>query len=157
MAARDDAWPSPARLLPAWLRNRWGAASGVALGYLLVYIAWMYFQWGGPENQIRLADLASLPLSLFAAVAGWRVARDTSLDPRVRRAWLILGVSSFASFLGDVLWFYLEGVLGVPPFPSVADLFYLLFYPLALMGYCVCQARRSSGTSASSSCSTWLS
>jgi hypothetical protein len=37
-------------------------------------------------------------------------------------------------FIGNVVWAYLEVVLGVEPFPSIADVFYLAYYPLALWG-----------------------
>src|SRR6185436_18544068 len=37
-------------------------------------------------------------------------------------------------FIGNVLWTYLEVVLRVEPFPSIADVFYLAFYPFGLWG-----------------------
>ena len=36
--------------------------------------------------------------------------------------------------IGNIVWAYLEVVLQVEPFPSLADVFYLAFYPLALWG-----------------------
>ena len=42
---------------------------------------------------------------------------------------------SFLMFLiGNAMWAYLEVVLRVEPFPSIADVFYLAFYPLGLWG-----------------------
>ena len=36
--------------------------------------------------------------------------------------------------IGNVVWTYLEVVLRVEPFPSIADVFYLAFYPFGLWG-----------------------
>jgi len=36
--------------------------------------------------------------------------------------------------LGDTIWFYLEVILDQQPFPSLADFFFIAFYPLALVG-----------------------
>lgn len=134
MTAGETTLPALRGVLPAWLRNRWGVAAGFAGLYLLFYVAGTYFRWGGPENMIVASDLAYLPLSLFAAVAAWRVTGDAAFDPTLRRAWLILGLCSFSNFIGDAVWSYTEIVLKESPFPSAADVFYLLFYPLALWG-----------------------
>jgi len=134
MATTNSTLPAAQSGLPAWLRNRWGIAAALATLYLLVYIAWTFFKWGGHDNQALISNLAFLPMSLFASIAAWRVAADSTLDRRLRQAWLILGLSVFAYFLGDLVWFFIESVLGQSPFPSLADVFYLLFYPLALAG-----------------------
>jgi len=52
----------------------------------------------------------------------------------LRRAWFILGLAVAAQTLGDIAWFYLEVISGQQPFPSIADFFYIAFYPLALFG-----------------------
>jgi hypothetical protein len=67
-------------------------------------------------------------------VVAWRVAVQKELDPRLRRAWFLLGLGSFSFWLGNVTWTYLENVLQVQPFPSIADIFFLGSYPLLLWG-----------------------
>lgn len=101
---------------------------------MLVYAFWTLFQWGGPENVALISDLAYLPVSLFATLAAWRVAASQQLGSRLRLAWLILGFSILSQFIADLIWFYFEIVLEIAPFPSLADVFYLLFYPLTLWG-----------------------
>ncbi len=49
-----------------------------------------------------------------------------------RPAWVLLAVSVASWTLGDVLWSVAYG--GSPPFPSWCDVFYLGFYPPALVG-----------------------
>src|SRR6185503_980018 len=121
-------------LLPAWLSGLWGFLGVVAILYTLANLAWTYFHWGGPEHVILSANLFSLFPSLLAAAVAWRVAVEKKLSPPVRRAWFILGMSFLGFFIGNVLWTYLEVVLRVEPFPSIADVFYLAFYPLGLWG-----------------------
>jgi diguanylate cyclase (GGDEF)-like protein len=47
--------------------------------------------------------------------------------PRERAAWLLLAVSVLSFSVGDICFDFVYG--GAPPTPSLADLFYLLFYP----------------------------
>ena len=127
--------PSNARsLIPSWLSGRWGKAGIALVLYILVFLAWTYFHWGGEENISLIGNLAILPPMLFAALIAWRVAAQRQLDPCLRRAWFLLGLGSFFVFLGEVTWTYLENILQIEPFPSIADIFFLGFYPLLLGG-----------------------
>ncbi|MEP6894825.1 MAG: adenylate/guanylate cyclase domain-containing protein, partial [Chloroflexota bacterium] len=134
------------KLVPVWLMNRWGVVCGVVGIYILLYIAWTQYHWGATENFklisswsvdrnfALITDLAYQPVSLLATIIAWRIAFDKTLDSKLRRAWFILGLAVASQTIGDSLWFYLEVILGQQPFPSVADIFYISFYPLALMG-----------------------
>lgn len=134
------------RLIPAWLQNGKGLACGILGLYILFYIAWTRFHWGATEafrlipswdaarNFALITDLAYQPVSLFAVVMAWRIAFNPAYEIRLRRAWFILGLAVAAQTLGDTTWFYLEVILQQQPFPSLADGFYLAFYPLALIG-----------------------
>jgi class 3 adenylate cyclase len=132
--------------VPAWLMNRMGVACGIVGVYILFYIAWTKFQWGATDgfllipswdvkrNFALISDLAYQPVSLFAVIVAWRIALNRTFDSRLRRAWFILGLAVAAQTLGDTAWFYLEVILNQQPFPSIADIFFLAFYPLALIG-----------------------
>jgi len=134
------------RLIPVWLMNRGGIACGIFGLYILFYFAWTKFQWGATEsfrlipgwdvdrNFALISDLAYQPVSLFAVIVAWRIALNPGFESGLRRAWLILGLAVAAQTIGDTIWFYLEVILGEQPFPSLADAFYLAFYPLALIG-----------------------
>ena len=71
--------------------------------------------------------LAGFALSI--AIVGARVA----LVRTERWAWAALAAAFAASMTGDVLWLVLLGDLDVVPIPSIADPFYLAFYPLAYL------------------------
>ena len=129
-----QALASPRFVFPPWLTGRWGMIGiGFSL-YTLLVLAWTYFHWGGEENISLIGNLAILPPMLLSALMCWRVAIQAQLDPRLRRAWFLLGLGSFSSFLGEAAWTYLENVLGAEPFPSVADIFFLCLYPSVLAG-----------------------
>jgi PAS domain S-box-containing protein len=126
--------PNSRSLLPAWLNGTWGMLGIIFILYIILNLAWTYFHWGGPQHVVLIANLLSLPPSLLASIVAWHVAAQTSLSAPIRRAWLILGWGFFMFLLGNLIWAYLELVLQVEPFPSIADVFYLAFYPLGLWG-----------------------
>jgi len=134
------------KLVPAWLLSRWGMVCGALGLYILFYVGWTQFHWGATEsfrlipkwdverNFALISDLAYQPVSLFAVIVAWRIAFRRTFPSALRRAWFILGLAVAAQAIGDTSWFYLEVILQKQPFPSIADAFFLSFYPLALVG-----------------------
>ena len=117
-----------------WVRDPGGKVT-VLLGALaLMYLVWQRTGWGGPDHRTIVSDAAFLPLSLAGAILAWRTARASKTDPRTRQAWLIVGAAFIFYWVGDSLWFYFENFRSSPPFPSLADAGYLIFYPLLLVG-----------------------
>ncbi len=43
-------------------------------------------------------------------------------------------LAQLSFLIGDVLWLIYEGILHIEPYPSLADLFYVVYYPLLLYG-----------------------
>jgi diguanylate cyclase (GGDEF)-like protein len=64
----------------------------------------------------------------------WAARRTMSISPKQGRAWLLFAISQLFFTLGDVTWAVFELVLNISPYPSVADIFYLLNYPFFLAG-----------------------
>ncbi len=54
--------------------------------------------------------------------------------PQERQLWLIWGLGLLVYTIGDAVWFYIEIGLRLDPFPSLADVFYLLRMPLLVLG-----------------------
>ena len=102
--------------------------------FLLVYGGWQIFRWGGTANKQAIGDAAFWPVNAAGVALAWRVARRGDLDARVRRSWWFIGAGLLAYLLGDVLQFVYESVLHAKPYPSFADVAYLAFYPLVLIG-----------------------
>ncbi|GAA3447666.1 hypothetical protein GCM10018955_71050 [Planomonospora venezuelensis] len=59
-----------------------------------------------------------------ALVAGARLRGATG------RIWALMGLGQFAAVLGDTLWLYYKHIALTDPFPSPADVLYLMEYPL---------------------------
>ncbi|MDM7935427.1 MAG: ATP-binding protein, partial [Methanothrix sp.] len=90
-----------------------------------------------PEDQATLRVLLSDVLSPAAALLAtgclvYAALRTEKGGPRAAWALLASGMLSYA--LAEMIWGYLEISLREMPFPSEADVAYLLFYPLAALG-----------------------
>jgi hypothetical protein len=116
------------------LRGRGTLAVGALGLYAVGFWLWQVFQWGGPARKVLIADLVTLPGALVVALFAWRAGTHGRLDPRARRGWTLIGLAFAAYWAADLLWAYYELVLGVEPFPSWADVGYLLFYPVLMAG-----------------------
>jgi signal transduction histidine kinase len=116
----------------AWLRNRWGVIGGVAIVYTIFYALWTYFNWGSSKFNPLIANLAFLPITFFTLLASWRVYVEKTLDPRIRRAWLLFSLSVFLHVVGDVIAFYEDIILQLDTPYFISDIFYLAFYPFVL-------------------------
>lgn len=107
------------------------AALTVAYGALAA--AWQLLPWGDTDLRPVIADTIDIPLSVVAVVSALLAARRAR-TPAARRAWLMISLAFAAFGFGDAAWTYLEVVLATEPFPSIADVGYLAFYPLLLLG-----------------------
>jgi signal transduction histidine kinase len=125
--------------LSLWPRSIWLL---VAVGLLLT--VWYLFTSRQDFVHLVVADLSFLVTSGLAAAVCLRMGtRARSLT----RTWLYLGLGSLAWFLGQCVWTFYDLVLGAsPPYPSLADVGYLMLYPLFAMGLIVQIRANSSGT-----------
>jgi two-component system cell cycle response regulator len=100
-----------------------GALTGLAL---LAYVAHTAFGLGSPELDGFFQDWVYCGLIVAAGVAcltrGLAVAEE-------RAAWLVMGAGLLAWAAGEVAWTVLLADDPDPPYPSVADVLYLSFYP----------------------------
>ena len=84
------------------------------------------------ETMLSISDtLLAMTAGLAAACllyAAWH------LEGRSRRAWTVLAIAMIFDSFGEGSWAIIEIVLHQDPFPSVADVGYLMFYPLFAAG-----------------------
>ncbi len=99
---------------------------------LLVYASWQVFRSPIGDHHL-IGDLFFYPVGLTAIGAAIGASRRCREQPRLRSAWRMLALAAFCYLAGDVAQTVYEQV-GTLPYPSVADIFYLLFYPLTLCG-----------------------
>jgi signal transduction histidine kinase len=100
-----------------------------------------------PPSGLRAVVFCSTSLGLVVAlVVGARMWR-----PSQPMAWYLLAAGQLSFAIGDAISFFHEWVLGIEmPYPSVADGFYLVFYPLLAAGLLLLVRGRAPGRDAAS-------
>ena len=88
------------------------------------------------EGLKRLICDLYFPIQKFLVAAVLLYAARKAADRKSKQAGsLYFWMAAFISYgIGDLIWFHYEIVLQQEPFPSPADFFYLLFYPLMWIG-----------------------
>jgi two-component system, cell cycle response regulator len=103
----------------------------LALG-LVVYAAHVTFGFTPVGGDRLLGD--DLYTALMVGPTLLCLARAV-LIPRERLPWLVLGIGLVGWTVGDALWSYWLDYLDDPPFPSIADAAYLVYYVLAYVAF----------------------
>lgn len=108
---------------------RW--AIWMVLVTALVLTAWyLGFVLGGVAQRV-IGSLIFTATSGLAAALCWRAASLLG----ARRGWRFIGLACLAWFGGQLVWNVYNVLLRVPvPYPSLADVGFLLFYPLYFAG-----------------------
>ncbi|MFB6526870.1 putative bifunctional diguanylate cyclase/phosphodiesterase [Streptomyces sp. NPDC056399] len=92
--------------------------------------------WGSPELALFMGDFGLSAAALTAAVSCFLYGR--AHRGSARPAWLLFAFSSFMASAGNAVWGWYEVVLRMEvPDSSIADLFFLLFAPPAIVGLLV--------------------
>ncbi len=97
----------------------------IATAAAIALVVWLVGGWGGESTVRVVSELGLVGFALFATVCAGSAAH--AARGRQRTAWICLTVGLAGWTVGEALWAYYELVLGVDPFPSVADIAYLLF------------------------------
>ena len=119
--------------LPAF-RMRPRSVVWVFAGLLLVDVCILLFV--DESLKIAMTDLFYPVIGLIAtAVLFYTFWKIRPVSPRFASAWFFLALGCLSWALGDVFWAVLEVILHEEPFPSIADVFYLLYYPLVIVGF----------------------
>jgi len=70
----------------------------------------------------------------FAVLAGIYAFRKYGIKSIHGMSILLITIGIALWWLGEIVWMVFDIVLGIDPFPSVADVFYLLAYPIMFIG-----------------------
>ncbi len=131
-----DMAPIPSRLVPrlrgiVGVDKRFGRVAAAVTALVLVYVSWQLFGWI-PGSREDAGDLLILPADGAAVAASWYASRRCAESGGLRAFWRLMTVALLAESLGDIVQAVYDIGLRQAPYPSLADPFYLAFYPLLL-------------------------
>jgi diguanylate cyclase (GGDEF)-like protein len=117
-------------------------AGGVAIS--VTFLALLWTELLGPTGTVILDDYTSTLGPAGVGLLCLRASRRA--NGRSRRAWFLLGLSVLSWALGSATWTVYEVHLGSDiPFPSLADVGYLLSVPLAVAALLTFPGARATG------------
>jgi diguanylate cyclase (GGDEF)-like protein len=98
----------------------------------VLYAGWQVFRWPSTHREL-FGDVFFYPVDIAAIATAWAASRRCRKRRRLRSAWRLLAAAFLVYLLGDIVFTVYEAI-GSKPYPSLADVFYLAFYPLMLWG-----------------------
>lgn len=101
--------------------------AGLAVAFQI--LNWIIPEQSGEFNPIDLSSTASV---VVCAVLSFIVARKYSGSEALGQAYLSLAIGFSLWAIGDFIWYYYDIVLKLDPYPSLADIFYLAYYPFVI-------------------------
>jgi len=121
---------------PSRIRDFWRGWTGVlallSVAYVGLYVCFYTARPAGAEGAAFLSDFGEIPIELMGIAMGIAIV---TREPRrqARLAWWMFTVAFVANLMGNLVYGVYDQA-GQQPFPSIADAFYLGFYPLMLLG-----------------------
>jgi diguanylate cyclase len=109
------------------------------------FAALLHVQFGGAFVARATDDIGQSVAALVASIACTR--RALRLRSRARWSWLLIGAATASWGIGELIWSYYELISSrETPFPSLADLGFLLFPAFALPGLLLRPSSAYAGT-----------
>ncbi|MGV1006542.1 MAG: putative bifunctional diguanylate cyclase/phosphodiesterase [Candidatus Nanopelagicales bacterium] len=105
-------------------RSRTVYVAAAAATVFVGFAVWILSGWSHGTARQAIDDITFCVVALTAA--GCAAVAASSASGRVRAAWTALAVGVLGWAIGDAMWIYYELVLHRDPFPSLADVAYLL-------------------------------
>jgi len=104
--------------------------AGASVGLIAM---WLIVGGAGQSLQSAVTGFAAPLVDLIAAVLVAKAARSPT-SPRIRIAWSLIAVGMLVYAAGDGIWAWVSIVQNADPFPSLADVGYVAFYPIVAGG-----------------------
>ena len=106
-----------------------------SISIYVLYLLISFLLRDNTESLIDFTDWYSVGVNSLASIFMLYASQvSRKVDRRLSLAWLLIAFGQVCFVLGDTVWAYLESIQGIDPFPSLADLFNLLTYPLFVSG-----------------------
>ena len=107
----------------------------LVLGLLAIWLIPLLLLLQSEADRLVYTDIMAPIFNLAATAALFLASRKSYPKNRMLgRVWLILAGAQLIWTIADVIWLVMEVGLQQYPFPSIADVFYLAYYPVFFMG-----------------------
>lgn len=106
------------------------ALIGIAALAISFHVYINYFSL--PEDTDTIASIFSFLNPLIVAVSGFFISFRYKKSLVFGKSYLFLGSAYFVIFLGEVTYMIYDIVYNIEPYPSIADVFFFLQYPLLI-------------------------
>lgn len=107
----------------------------LAIFILISYIATSFFLGYNANLRTTVSDLMTPIISFLVVISLFYAAKQSTVfGHRVQIAWALLAFAQLSFTIGEIIWAILEVGLGQSPFPSYADIFFTIYYPLFAIG-----------------------
>ncbi|HKZ78041.1 MAG TPA: bifunctional diguanylate cyclase/phosphodiesterase [Pyrinomonadaceae bacterium] len=113
-------------------KTTWTGLTLLAAIYVVAYLSWTFFHWGGETTRQVVNSIALLPLRALTVLLAWQISNQPNFDTRSRRAWRLLAFAFLALFLGDCLRPASGGVIEASFLTFLATALSAAFYLLLL-------------------------
>jgi len=114
-----------------------GLAVGVYLGWAVVPSSALYTRLLSPPRLLALAALLKLVYLLAGSLFAFACRDRLEAGNPARPAWLFLSQGILSMFAGQLCLLPYQVVRGETPFPSVADIYFVLAYPFLIAAFLV--------------------
>ncbi len=116
------------------LRTPAGVITIVSILGNIAYFVWLYSGHYNPGHDALLTGVSLVMLNMLAGIFGVYVISHRGFGITLRSAWFFISIGSWSLVIAHGVRAYLFFLLQSAPFPSTADIFYLIFYLLTLVG-----------------------
>jgi response regulator RpfG family c-di-GMP phosphodiesterase len=106
----------------------------LAIFFLALHLAGSYLDIGEAWRNI-ISDTIFVIVSALTTLSIYLAAKHTlKYSKRLARAWRMTAIGMFFMLAGNVAWLILDNVFHASMFPSLADIFFFLFYIALFLG-----------------------
>ncbi len=131
----SEEWPVSSREDALLWWSDWGNRVLAGLGvYVLVYLLWLISGWGSDNLYAFVAELGFVPILMFGVIFAIRAIRHLPDDRQSQMAWASIGAGLAGLLIADGIWAWYTLGSSAEPFPSSADVFYILSVLCLIVG-----------------------
>jgi two-component system, sensor histidine kinase PdtaS len=109
-------------------------AAIVGLLIIIISVLFLFINGNGELNDLYTDIIMPIVGILSVFCLFYASKRSQIYGRRIFYAWILIAIGLLQYVVGDILWAYLEIGLHIQPFPSIADIFYLLYYLFLIIG-----------------------